>query len=87
MVVVLLLLLSGDVETNPGPDGEVLCSYVDLYGIGCEHSTTTLVVHGSLGHTGRAPIPVSQIDRLAARRERNWSCCNHCRAANLMTCN
>ena len=25
--------------------------YVDLYGIGCEHSTTTLVVHGSLGHT------------------------------------
>ena len=25
MVVVLLLLLSGDVETNPGPVGEVLC--------------------------------------------------------------
>ena len=25
VVVVLLLLLSGDVETNPGPVGEVLC--------------------------------------------------------------
>ena len=25
MVVVLLLLLSGDVETNPGPVGEILC--------------------------------------------------------------
>ena len=25
LVVVLLLLLSGDVETNPGPVGEVLC--------------------------------------------------------------
>ena len=26
-------------------------SYVDLYGIGCECSKATLVVHGSLGHT------------------------------------
>ena len=25
VVAVLLLLLSGDVETNPGPVGEVLC--------------------------------------------------------------
>ena len=25
VVVILLLLLSGDVETNPGPVGEVLC--------------------------------------------------------------
>ena len=25
VVVVLLLLLSGDVETNPGPVGEILC--------------------------------------------------------------
>ena len=25
VVVALLLLLSGDVETNPGPVGEVLC--------------------------------------------------------------
>ena len=25
VVVVLLLLLSGDVETNPGPVGKVLC--------------------------------------------------------------
>ena len=25
VVVVLLLLLSGDVEANPGPVGEVLC--------------------------------------------------------------
>ena len=28
VVVVLLLLLSGDVETNPGPVGEILCSTV-----------------------------------------------------------
>ena len=28
VVVVLLLLLSGDVETNPGPVGEVLCLMV-----------------------------------------------------------
>ena len=25
-------------------------TYVDLYGVGCERSITTLVVHGSLGH-------------------------------------
>ena len=30
MVVVLLLLLSGDVETNPGPVGEILCSTVRM---------------------------------------------------------
>ena len=31
MVVVLLLLLSGDIETNPGPVGEVLCLTLNFH--------------------------------------------------------
>ena len=33
MVLILLLLLSGDIETNPGPVGEFLCYYNDTLSI------------------------------------------------------